>query len=89
MIQPLQFGTKWILIRNLRWIDTKTMIACSEAPEKGRASFPDCWTGNGWSPTAVYAKQFDSSEEAARYLEQNRQRMGLDGQDRGSSHGSM
>ena len=70
---PFQVGDKWLIARKPRTVHSNAITGTrSESSALDRTVHGGCWTGAKWAQQTGFAKMFDSREDAAEYLKQNR-----------------
>lgn len=77
MIQPVNYNKKWLLASGVRIVDANGMTT-SKPPGSARThtEFSVCWSDKArWVPQAFLGKAFKSEEEAAAYLDANREQL--------------
>ena len=68
---PFQVGDKWLIARRPREVPSNSITDSGSQPV-GQIVHGGCWTGKKWAQQTSFARMFDSREDAAKYLEQNR-----------------
>lgn len=75
MIQPFSWNKKWILASGVQTVGNNGFAGSrTHGAARTRDTFTVCWSDRGrWVPQAVLGQMFDTEEEAAAYLEANRE----------------